>query len=144
MTGKSLVPGFMVHGSRLNLHTNRNSETLPSCTTIIVCSVFQFVPGLPKGRKKNYSRLVVRQACCFPVLPSKSLRYVSSSAVRAVNTLTFFFRMVQLNARFSKAGAKLLLFFDMTKYFHKKISKKCIFGRFWPKIGVKMMNYWNE
>ena len=46
--------------------------------------------------------------------------------------------MVQLNARFSKAGAKLLLFFDMTKYFHKKISKKCIFGRFWPKIGVKM------
>ena len=107
----------------------------PSCTTIIVCSVFQFVPGLRKGRKKNYSRLVVRQACCFQVLPSKSLRYVSSSAVRAVNTLTFFFRMLQLNARFSKAGAKLLLFFDMTKYFHKKISKKCIFTPKWPVLG---------
>ena len=27
----------------------------------------------------------------------------------------------------SKAGAKVLLFFDMTKYFRKKMQKKCIF-----------------
>ena len=27
----------------------------------------------------------------------------------------------------SKASAKVLLFFDMTKYFHKKMQKKCIF-----------------
>ena len=28
---------------------------------------------------------------------------------------------------FSKAGAKVLLFFDMTKFFCKKMKKKCIF-----------------
>ena len=28
---------------------------------------------------------------------------------------------------FSKASAKVLLFFDMTKYFRKKMQKKCIF-----------------
>ena len=27
----------------------------------------------------------------------------------------------------SKAGAKVLLFFDMTKYFRKKMQKRCIF-----------------
>ena len=27
----------------------------------------------------------------------------------------------------SKAGAKVLLFFDMTKFFLKKMQKKCIF-----------------
>ncbi len=32
---------------------------------------------------------------------------------------------------FSKASAKVLLFFDMTKYFRKKMQKKCIFYVFW-------------
>ena len=30
----------------------------------------------------------------------------------------------------SKAGAKVLLFFDMTKYFEKKMQKKCILYHF--------------
>ena len=81
------------------------------------------------GVKKTTS-LVVRQACCFPVLPSKSLRYVSSSAIRAANALASLPVSRLCRPSFSKAGAKLLLFFDMTKYFCKKIYFLCVFRAF--------------
>ena len=32
-----------------------------------------------------------------------------------------------MSTSFSKASAKVLLFFDMTKYFEKKMQKNCIF-----------------
>ena len=38
---------------------------------------------------------------------------------------------------FSKASAKVLLFFDMTKYFQKKMQKKCIFF----EISVFLRNF---
>jgi len=40
---------------------------------------------------------------------------------------------------FSKAGAKVLLFFDMTKYFQKKMQKSGFFytfAIFWSKIMI--------
>ena len=36
-----------------------------------------------------------------------------------------FRRLSKISASFSKAGAKVLLFFELTKYFAKKMQKKC-------------------
>ena len=33
------------------------------------------------------------------------------------------------NIVFRKAGAKVLLFFDMTKFFRKKMQKTCVIGK---------------
>ena len=48
---------------------------------------------------------------------------------------------------FSKAGAKVLLFFDMTKYFDKKMHKNCIFFVFLPKYPLKSavsVRFWGQ
>ena len=38
-----------------------------------------------------------------------------------------------------KAGAKVLLFFDMTKYFHKKMQKKVYFSSKYTKYNIKYL-----
>ena len=46
----------------------------------------------------------------------------------------------------TKSGAKLLLFFDICKYFLKKVKKWCFFDvegeREWYKNGIRMVLQW--
>ena len=42
------------------------------------------------------------------------------------------------NIVFRKAGAKVLLFFDMTKYFGKKMQKESCFFIYWSKKAPKV------
>ena len=41
------------------------------------------------------------------------------------------------NIVFRKAGAKVLLFFDMTKFFRKKMQKTCVIGIFFVTLHPK-------
>ena len=50
----------------------------------------------------------------------------------------FSFYKYKNTCSFSKAGAKVLLFFDMTKFFGKKMQKKCNFSDFMPIQGMKV------
>ena len=121
------------------LCTESTGNNFPSCTTIYCLLNLSKLPALLlrflrtpsvslrlRGVKKTTERSS-SSSLLFSGAPfHKCLRSVSSFAVRAVTAVTSL-RTVQLNALFSKAGAKLLLFSDMTKYFYKKIHKKCTF-----------------
>ena len=88
-------------------------------------SVFLRLRGVKKTTERSSSSSLLFSGAPF----HKCLRSVSSFAVRAVTAVTSL-RTVQLNALLSKAGAKLLLFFDMTKYFCEKMTEKCTFCAF--------------
>ena len=51
-------------------------------------------------------------------------------ALRSANApLVCIPREAMQNIVFRKAGAKVLLFFDMTKFFRKKMQKTCVIGK---------------
>ena len=72
------------------------------------------------GKRDSNSRPQPWQGCALPTeLFPQSFSFLFERSFASFQFSVFTFH-------FPKAGAKVLLFFDMTKFFSKKMQKKCI------------------